>query len=338
MTDYYNKVRSLASTLIASGHPLNDVELSIYLLAGLGTEYESLVTSLITRPYSLFPHQIFSYLLNHESRLSHQTQTFLSGTTVAANNTSKYTPHAHPSRGRGNSFLGGRQGQCNGRGIIPQPPQQPYSFFLYPDMRHVCQVCYKPSHLASACYYRYDHVYPTPPPPTFTANYSTLNSAPTSSTTWFPDTNATHHFTYDVQNLNVDSSLYQGSDQVCIGDGSGLPSQHVGSTHFNTNNGKFLLKNLLHVPCISRNLLSVRQFFHDNNVFFEFHSSMFFVKDARSQETLLQGRVKDGMYVFQSAVVPRSTTAQAFLGVQTLAQLWHSQLGHPSSCTTSLII
>lgn len=71
MTTYYNKIHSLASTLVAAGHPLDDSKLAIYLLAGLGSNYESLVTSLTIHPDSLSPYQIYSYLLNHESRLSH---------------------------------------------------------------------------------------------------------------------------------------------------------------------------------------------------------------------------------------------------------------------------
>ncbi|KAF5466071.1 hypothetical protein F2P56_016028 [Juglans regia] len=343
ITDYYNKARSLASTLSAAGRPLDDSELAIYLLAGLGTDYESLVTSLTTRPDALSPHQLFSYLLNHESRLSHQTQSLLSGTTIAAHNTTKIqSPNNNYWRGRGNNFRGGRgRGRGFGRGILPapRPPQQtPQYFSPRSDSRPMCQVCNKPGHMAAACYHRYDHSYPTPPPATFAANYSALTASPSSSHTWFPDTAATHHFTADINNLNVDSSVYQGSDQVSIGDGSSIPIQHVGSASFSSNTGNFLLTNLLHVPSISRNLLSVRQFCQDNNVIFEFHSSFFLVKDACTQETLLQGPVEDGLYVFHAAAVPSSPSPKVFSAVRTSAQLWHSRLGHPSSRTTSLIL
>lgn len=87
-----------------------DSELSIYLLASLGTEYESLVTSITTHPDSLSPHQIFSFLLNHESQLVHQTQSLLSGTPLTAHNTTKTMNSISSIRGRNNFFRGRDRG------------------------------------------------------------------------------------------------------------------------------------------------------------------------------------------------------------------------------------
>lgn len=87
ISDYYAKAKSLASTLGVIGHPLSDQEFSIYLLDGHGTDYESIVTSITTHLDSLSPHQIYSYLLNHEAHLTHQTQSLLSGSSISANTT-----------------------------------------------------------------------------------------------------------------------------------------------------------------------------------------------------------------------------------------------------------
>lgn len=65
---------------------------------------------------------------------------------------------------------------------------------------------------------------------------------------------------------------------MTIGDGSSLPIQNVGSAQWSAPSGKFLLTHLLHVPMISHNLLSVRQFCLDNDVFFEFYFGFFLVK------------------------------------------------------------
>lgn len=59
------------------------------------------------------------------------------------------------------------------------------------------------------------------------------------------------------------------------------------------------LNNLLHVPSITKNLISVSQFAKDNSVFFEFHSDHFVVKSQATKEVLQHGKVgPDGLYTF----------------------------------------
>lgn len=53
ISNYFNKAKSLVASLSAAGHTVIDYKFSIYLLARLGTEYESLVTSLTTPPIPL---------------------------------------------------------------------------------------------------------------------------------------------------------------------------------------------------------------------------------------------------------------------------------------------
>lgn len=55
-----------------------------------------------------------------------------------------------------------------------------------------------------------------------------------------------------------------------MGNGLGIPIKHIGhsfpnSTDFNTI---FTLPNLMHVPNIAENLISVSKFARDNHVFF----------------------------------------------------------------------
>lgn len=99
-----------------------------------------------------------------------------------------------------------------------------------------------------------------------------------------------------------------------------MPNLHTGSAQMHTPFGKFLLSQLLNVSSITKNLLSVRQFCHDNSVYFEFHSYYFFVKDLQTWGVLLQGTVKNGLYVLpMDATTPTSITAsaQAYIGERT---------------------
>ena len=75
---------------------------------------------------------------------------------------------------------------------------------------------------------------------------------------------------------------------------------HIGTAKYTSShtNTAFILRNLLHVPHITKNLLSVSQFAKDNNVYFEFFPNDCYVKHQVTKQTLLHGTVKDGIYVF----------------------------------------
>jgi len=64
----------------------------------------------------------------------------------------------------------------------------------------------------------------------------------------------------------LSSDAYMGFDQIQVGNGKGLSIHNIGSAIISSPRRSFLLKQLLHVPSICRNLLSVRQFAHDNDV------------------------------------------------------------------------
>ncbi|KAF5460471.1 hypothetical protein F2P56_020335 [Juglans regia] len=166
ISEYYHKAQSLAASIGAAGHPLSTSQFSIYLLAGLGSDYEPIVTSITTRPEPLSSHQIYSYLLNYESRLAHQAQSLLSGTNFAADATSTRAPSSsgYPNRGRTNMQRGGRRGR--GRGLN--------YFSNRSDGCPLCQVCQKPGHTALSCYHRFNQSYQSPPPTSLTANLIAL--------------------------------------------------------------------------------------------------------------------------------------------------------------------
>lgn len=70
ITIYFKKAKAIVSSLTAAGQALPNNEFVIYVLAGLGPEYESLVTSLSTQPSLPGPIQLFSHLLHQEERIT----------------------------------------------------------------------------------------------------------------------------------------------------------------------------------------------------------------------------------------------------------------------------
>lgn len=146
---------------------------------------------------------------------------------------------------------------------------------------------------------------------------------------WYPDTGSTNHLTNDLQNLNLHAEPYTGLDQIQVGNGAGLAITHTGSSKINSSQSSFHLSNILHVPQIKKNLISVSQFTKDNNVFIEFHSSHFFVKDEVTKKVLLQGMPKDGLYPFPSSISSPSPY-QSFSYQRGPLEEWHRRLGHPN--------
>lgn len=107
--------------------------------------------------------------------------------------------------------------------------------------------------------------------------------------------------TADSQHL-THSVPFTGSNQVFMGNGQGLSISSIGSSSFTSPfhpNITLSLNNLLHVPNITKNLVSVSKFAQDNHVYFEFHPKYCFVKSQVSNKVLLQGTLGlDGLYCF----------------------------------------
>ena len=110
-----------------------------------------------------------------------------------------------------------------------------------------------------------------------------------------------------------------------IGDGSGLSITHTGSSSLQTTHNTFQLNNVLYVPAMKKNLISISQFCTSNNVSIEFLPTAFLVKDIHTGATLLQGQTKDGVYEW-----PVSPPLLAFSSIKTTLSEWHQRLGHPA--------
>ena len=146
---------------------------------------------------------------------------------------------------------------------------------------------------------------------------------------------------------------------MVLGNESSVSIANVGESVINPHSAnlsrKLSLKNLLHVPRITKNLLSVSKFAKDNSVFFEFHHNFCFVKDLGTREIVLKGTLDKGLYHFlvDHSPIKRScsskcSSSQEIPVVHSLSMdnsssssssnhnpcldivLWHSRLGHPA--------
>uniref|UniRef100_A0A2N9G3J2 CCHC-type domain-containing protein n=1 Tax=Fagus sylvatica TaxID=28930 RepID=A0A2N9G3J2_FAGSY len=206
--------------------------------------------------------------------------------------------------------------------------------------RPTCQVCGKYGHMALNCYHRFDNSY------TSDSNMQALLATPQPPVeeNWYADSGATHHLTADLANLNVRADEYLGQEQIRVGNGKGLPINHVGTTQLLSPNSSFKLHDVLHVPQISQNLLSVQKFTTDTHTFVELHPNFFNVKDQATGKLLLHGPSRHGLYPFPFRINKSYTSNKnlrsptAFVGERVSPNQWHLRLGHPALRTVSRII
>lgn len=100
----------------------------------------------------------------------------------------------------------------------------------------------------------------------------------------------------------MSSFEYNGQEKLFGGNGSGLEIQHTGFACFKSklSDKTLILKNLSHMPDITKNLLSVSKFALDNDVFFEFHPLVCYVKDQVTKVVILTRTLHIGLYTFDS--------------------------------------
>ena len=189
--------------------------------------------------------------------------------------------------------------------------------------RPTCQVCGKVEHSALKCYHRFDHAYKIDD-----GHTASMVTTPSYSvdTNWYTNTGATDHVTADLDRISI-CEKYPGKEQVQVANGTGLSILHTGHSLISTSSRPLKLRNILHVPNISKNLISVHRFATDSNVFFEFHPTYFLVKDQATRSLLLQGKREGGLYH-----LPPESTALNKIALSTTKvpqDLWHRRLGYP---------
>lgn len=130
--------------------------------------------------------------------------------------------------------------------------------------------------------------------------------------------------------------------------------RHIGSNSFTASHipHTFSLRDILHVPHATKNLLSISKFTQDNNIILQFDSVSCQIKDKTSGQVLLRGTLTNGLYKLDithsdskkdsssfSSQPSSSVSAYALNATTTsnpvhpksnTSQVWHCRLGHPS--------
>ena len=86
---------------------------------------------------------------------------------------------------------------------------------------------------------------------------------------FYADSGATTHITNDSGNITK-IAPYKGNKSLYVGNGESLKITRVSETNIKTNHGNLNLKNVLVVPDIKKNLLSIGKLTNDNSCTIEF--------------------------------------------------------------------
>jgi len=195
-----------------------------------------------------------------------------------------------------------------------------------------CQICFHYNHTALECRNRFNH--------SFVANnipqsFAAMNLEEVQPTVWYPDSGASAHMTHDPSTLTAPIP-YSGSSQVMVGDGTLLSINSIGSSTLPTTSKPLLLKNVLYVPSLTKNLLSIQRLCADNNSFIHFTNSIFFVKDMKTGTTLL--RSNNSGFLYPLRVAPYGSSNFGLFSKIFPSSLWHQRLRHPGRESLSSLV
>ncbi|KAK9073175.1 hypothetical protein SSX86_007499 [Deinandra increscens subsp. villosa] len=244
---------------------------------------------------------------------------------------------AQSNRGRGNnnnrSHNQHRNSRGNGRNFRPYRNNRGGRGYgsnrhVAPTVNEPCQLCNVEGRKANKC----------PTHVSYSASEAHLSSAFQSqcnvnpnSANWYVDSGATDHMA-NSPGIVSNPLACHGNNNVYFGNGTSLPISHKGH-HILHNDIK--LNDILVVPNLTKNLLSVAKLTNDNNIDVIFSRNQFFLQDRSTRQVLAQGKCEDGLYVLnQDHVV---FTATSSLCNKASYELWHSHLGHASFDTIKLL-
>uniref|UniRef100_A0A803NJ32 Polyprotein n=1 Tax=Cannabis sativa TaxID=3483 RepID=A0A803NJ32_CANSA len=364
LNEYLLKVKQTVDLLASVGETLNDRNHISAIFKGLPVEYDTFIISTNTRIEGYIVAEIEALLLASESRIKKIDQEH----EMSVNLAKTEVDHAFDL----DLSLEANIAQFNRNMRYPMPIRNNFNNsrggYIGNNTRDARNKSYQPNQNSRGNTFTGRGGRFPAPPSRIQSSGSTQQNQPQANfvqntvsqdTNWYPDSGAMNHCTPDAQNL-INRCNYNGPDDIYVGDGTGLPIHHTGHSCFlSKSNHILVLNNLLHVPKITKNLLSVSKFGRYNHVYFEFYPDFCHVKDQVTHKILLTGADKNGLYSFDDsqfqlqpfplsfspsfrpdseakvnseivqANVSFAANTECSQNNNNLFQMWHNRLGHP---------
>lgn len=137
---------------------------------------------------------------------------------------------------------------------------------------------------------------------------------------WILDTGATNHISFNLSAFTSYHNIVPIS--ITLPNGSQLSASISGSVKLTPS---LTLHNVLYIPSLNVNLISVAKLSQSNNCFVQFTANSCSIMQNPSMETIGIADLQYGLYVLHSNIFPPSCNSVSIDG-----DIWHMKLGHPS--------
>ncbi|XP_019199624.1 PREDICTED: uncharacterized protein LOC109193237 [Ipomoea nil] len=305
VTAYLNDMRSIADELALAQCPVSDEDIVVYVLTQLGDEYKSIMSVVRIRETPISLGELADILTDHERQLkeaddAHQSLMTSANITQRGSFGSRNQQPASIRRFRNNN----NNGTANNR---PNSPQGRTN-----RMGVVCKFCNFAGNETRVCrklarFLKEHNVFPMQAASSYPS--PTANSTIGSTSSWLFDTGASHHATPSVNPLQTFSE-YTGPNEVRLGNDNSLQISHIGQSTIPTFASVLTLRNVLCVPKLQNNLVSISQLFKTNKVSVELFDSHFLVKELQTGTTQLRRTNINGVYYGPLSYEPTINTVR----------------------------
>jgi hypothetical protein len=215
--EYFAKMRALGDEMNAARWKLEDEELVEYILAGLDFEYNPVVSAVVARVEPISISELYTQVLAFEMRLELMGQGASSYSTSSANSAQRWRDGFSCGQGRGRGTPGRGGGDRDQNSSPSRGGGQQFWRNNNTEGRPLCQVCFKPGHMANRCWHRFDESYEPDPRHLAAAATNSYNI----DMNWYTDTGATDHITGDLEKLSI-RDKYHGEEQIHTASGGGI--------------------------------------------------------------------------------------------------------------------